>query len=637
MSFLKRISSLTQALTILLALCYFGLPLTAHAISSAGLLSQADASAPAYTGITPVLNVPIPGVEFATKFENPDGKLRIPFLAQYIAGFYKYLLGVSIVAAAIMMTYGGFLYIVAASAGNVSKGKEYITDAAIGLILVFGSYAILGFIDPGYTSLKPLAVKAVKHEEFNFMEQGAGFSVPSIQAREQSSQQVSQGQLTGTSEPPDPQAANEQGGLTIAGVQEQGTRPSARIAAYCTPAGQRNNLDTYDKKIAALVKAVLGFQKICIKEADCAYVRTGFTAIPQGTVAAGIKDYPFVLNFQEKKASDRTYSETCKTTWTELTTRDGGTGGFYANFSKKGTEYDPFIPGGSCYNELDQIYKEELLANMTSQGLIGGDCGSLLSQIYKCAGGAGGQPWQGDATSLFKYINYSTVSTNPPGQSPGPDFPVWQARNSDELIKQLNANGGPKFGDIFVIGQFGKGQHNFMYTGGRADVPFDVFEMGGGGTLDGAVGPSVKINRSNGTSFFMGGMRTLPKGSLIKYIEGYGKADCSKVSGEKARTFCEQTKGKAWPVTVARPYSYTACKAKTDCQDAEICGCTALDAGKNSSGGLNPFNPDCSAKGICRKPVSQKFMQQFSLICYSDEMCPNGWNCPTSGGRCKKM
>jgi hypothetical protein len=295
-----------------------------------------------------------------------------------------------------------------------------------------------------------------------------------------------------------------------------------------------------------------------VKEAGCAYVRTGFTAIPQGTVDAGIKDFPFVLNFWKNKVPDRTVSAACLGKWAELTERDGGTKGFYATFNKGGDYADFFSdPKGSCYNELDAIYKEELLTNMTTQGLIGNDCGSLLTQLFSCAGGAGAQSWKGDATSLFKYINYSLVSTAPPGQSPGPDFPVWQAQNEEDLKKQLDAAGGPKFGDVFVIGKFGQGQHNFLYTGGRSDVPFDIFEMGGGGTLDGAVGPQIKINRSGGGSFVMGGMRTLPRGSLYPYIRGFGKADCSKLKG-KAKEFCDKTLGKAWPVTVARPYSYTA-------------------------------------------------------------------------------
>lgn len=600
---------------------------TVHAISPTGLAPTPDLQD--YNNITPSPQVQIPGLQFATKIQNPGGNLQVPFLAQYISALYKYLLGASVIAAAIMITYGGFLYITGSSGVQIGDGKAYIVDACIGLGLVFGAYTILGIIAPTYVTPKPIAIKAIKPQEFDFMEFGPGFSVPSEEARRQAAEQASKSPPIGTSTPPDPIAAIEQGGISIADVVETGTRPSQRAAAYCTPANLRNSLDTYEKKIAALVKTVLGFQKICIKEAGCAYVRTGFTAIPQGTVGAGIKDFPFVMSFWKNKASDRSVSEGCLTKWNTLTERDGGTKGFYATFNKGG-EYGDFYPGGSCYNELDTIYKEELLANMTKQGLIGGDCGSLLMQIYHCAGGAGGQPWEGDSTSLFKYINYSRVSTAPPGQSPGPDFPVWQAQNEEDLKKQLDAAGGPKFGDVFVIGKFGQGQHNFMYTGGRSDVPFDIFEMGGGGNLDGAVGPQIKISRSGGGSFTMGGMRTLPRGSLYPYIRGFGKNDCSKLKG-KAREFCDKIQGKAWPVTVARPYSYTACKTKADCGNFQICACSFLDAGKNK-----PYNPDCSSKNICRPPASAQFMQSYSMICYNDEMCPNGWSCPESGKRCKK-
>lgn len=49
--------------------------------------------------------------------------------------------------ALLAFVYGGFMWLI--SAGNqqrVQKGKEIITGAVIGLIIVFGSYAIIYFI-----------------------------------------------------------------------------------------------------------------------------------------------------------------------------------------------------------------------------------------------------------------------------------------------------------------------------------------------------------------------------------------------------------------------------------------------------------------------------------------------------------
>ncbi len=620
----------TLALTSLLLSLIGGLCFaqSVQAISPTGQAPAPDLQD--YSGIIPNPQISIPGLQFATKIQNPGGNLQVPFLAQYISAVYKYLLGISIIAAAIMITYGGFLYIVGGTVKSVGDGKSYIVDACIGLGLVFGAYTILGLIAPTYVAPKPLAIKAVKPQEFDFMENISGFSVPSTEVRRETNDAATKG-WEGSSTPPNPEEAVIQGGISIAGVEEKGTRPSQKINAYCTPSGQRNSLDTYEKKIAALVKTILGFHKICVKEAGCAYVRSGFTAIPQGTVVAGRKDYPFMINFWKNKASDREVTSYCSLKWGELTDRDGGTKGYYATFGKGG-DYADFYDGGSCYKELDTIYREELLANLTNQGIVGGDCGTQIIQMYTCAGGSVSRPFDGNKTNLFLYFNYSMVSTAPPGQSPGPDFPVWQAQNMEDLQKQYAAAGGPKFGDVFVIGKFGQAQHNFMYTGGRSDVPFDVFEMGGGGNLDGAVGPQIKVSRSGGGSFSMGGMRTLPRGSLFKYIESYGKADCAKLKG-KAKEFCDKTVGKAWPVTVARPYEYKSCTTKDQCKDLEWCNCSYKDRltvdGKS-------LRPDCSVKNICHVSVGEKYMTQNSMICYDNEMCPKGWSCPESGKRCKK-
>jgi hypothetical protein len=219
---------------------------TVQAISPTGLAPSPDLQD--YNNITPSPQIQIPGLQFATKIQNPGGNLQVPFLAQYISAIYKYLLGASVIAAAIMITYGGFLYITGSSGVQIGDGKAYIVDACIGLGLVFGAYTILGIIAPTYVTPKPIAIKAIKPQEFDFMEFGPGFSVPSEEARRQAAEQASKSPPIGTSTPPDPIAALEQGGISIADVVETGTRPSQRAAAYCTPANLRNSLDTYEKR-----------------------------------------------------------------------------------------------------------------------------------------------------------------------------------------------------------------------------------------------------------------------------------------------------------------------------------------------------------------------------------------------------
>lgn len=112
----------------------------------------------------PALNVPIPGLDF-TKHPiilTTDGKAKITFLSAYIGAAYNYLLGVSVIAAAVMIVYGGFRYIVGSATG-ITEGKNIIRDAIIGLVLMFGSWTILATLNPdSLTQLKPLEVEYIQ-------------------------------------------------------------------------------------------------------------------------------------------------------------------------------------------------------------------------------------------------------------------------------------------------------------------------------------------------------------------------------------------------------------------------------------------------------------------------------------------
>ena len=82
------------------------------------------------------LNVPVLNTEQVSNYED------------YIQILFRFLLGGAGVVAVSMLVVGGYLYIT--SAGNqsrISRGKEFIVDALIGLVLVFGSVVLLQFIN----------------------------------------------------------------------------------------------------------------------------------------------------------------------------------------------------------------------------------------------------------------------------------------------------------------------------------------------------------------------------------------------------------------------------------------------------------------------------------------------------------
>ncbi len=113
----------------------------------------------------PKLNVDIPGLQLTSKLTyKPGEKVAIPFLAQYIAGIYRYLMGLAVIASAVMIVYGGFKYILSATASGVQSGKETILNALIGLFITFGAYAILSTLNPQLLGLRPIELPTIKPE-----------------------------------------------------------------------------------------------------------------------------------------------------------------------------------------------------------------------------------------------------------------------------------------------------------------------------------------------------------------------------------------------------------------------------------------------------------------------------------------
>ncbi|MDO8617601.1 MAG: hypothetical protein Q7N87_01770, partial [Candidatus Uhrbacteria bacterium] len=130
---LLRRRGLLLAMTIVIVFLFFAPGLT--------VLAQA----PPLT--KPALGVDIPGLDFGKNFadvaqKTEDGVL-IPFLAQYISAAYRYLIGVSVIVAIIVVMYGGFLYMVGSAVSDVKRGKKYIFDAILGLVIILSAYLIL--------------------------------------------------------------------------------------------------------------------------------------------------------------------------------------------------------------------------------------------------------------------------------------------------------------------------------------------------------------------------------------------------------------------------------------------------------------------------------------------------------------
>lgn len=124
---------------------------------------EAETQQRPFQPISPNPAVPIPGVRFTPATEE-DGKIVIPYLAQYITGIYRVSVGLGAILAAIMIVYGGFRYLLSASLPDIKDGKTIITDAVIGLVVLLSSYLILKTINPKLVEMSPIRVQRVREE-----------------------------------------------------------------------------------------------------------------------------------------------------------------------------------------------------------------------------------------------------------------------------------------------------------------------------------------------------------------------------------------------------------------------------------------------------------------------------------------
>lgn len=82
------------------------------------------------------------------------GTTEVNGLTEYINVVYRYMTAIVLVVAIVMVTYGGFRYLLAASPIGVKDGKDIIKNAIVGMVLVLSAYVILNTINPATTILQ---------------------------------------------------------------------------------------------------------------------------------------------------------------------------------------------------------------------------------------------------------------------------------------------------------------------------------------------------------------------------------------------------------------------------------------------------------------------------------------------------
>jgi len=145
-----------QFLLIIFLLQIFFLPLLFFNINKA---SAAD--------VTFSPQVGIPGSEFKTDSNTAVSK-GTDTIAKYIRAIYQYGIGVVGILAAVVLMFGGLLWLTAGGdAGRVSEAKEWIKASLLGLVIALCSYIILLTINPDLVNFREIEVAGIKPVTFN--------------------------------------------------------------------------------------------------------------------------------------------------------------------------------------------------------------------------------------------------------------------------------------------------------------------------------------------------------------------------------------------------------------------------------------------------------------------------------------
>jgi D-alanyl-D-alanine dipeptidase len=106
--------------------------------------------------LTPKLSVDIPTVQFSEGIIE-DGVIKSNYLGEYIAGIYKWLIGIATLIAIVLIMVGGFLY----SLSLKAQGTKLIRNAITGLILLLSTYTILAIVNPRFVILEMPEFKTI--------------------------------------------------------------------------------------------------------------------------------------------------------------------------------------------------------------------------------------------------------------------------------------------------------------------------------------------------------------------------------------------------------------------------------------------------------------------------------------------
>lgn len=114
----------------------------------------------------PGLEIRLPGLTFSDLANTVDeeGYLHIPWIGEFIKALYNFGLVIISIVAVVMIIMQGAKIVVSGGESKV-EGYKKIGQVAVGLVIAWGSYAILYTINPALVEFKSLKIKYIERIE----------------------------------------------------------------------------------------------------------------------------------------------------------------------------------------------------------------------------------------------------------------------------------------------------------------------------------------------------------------------------------------------------------------------------------------------------------------------------------------
>jgi len=286
-----------------------------------GLKAKAAAAAGSKAPAVPTLGIPIPGVSFPSELPREGEYIVIPYLAIYVAAIQKYATGLGLIAAAIMLVYGGFKYLLSATGAGVASAKDTIQDALVGLALLISSVVLMMNINP--ETVRPGTINIIYMQPVEFDKELGFYQLNPPPTEPWDPQRYDNPNAPTRQIPPVPFADSDKvvdlysdnpdtNPYAKDGIFVRGDSPAKRMLSVCLPKDQQKSGALHNKSRDEQMKYAAAVMRVWMVEAltggrggtpGASYVRGGWTTVaPDGSkvLTQGANDTEFYLSFAQK-------------------------------------------------------------------------------------------------------------------------------------------------------------------------------------------------------------------------------------------------------------------------------------------------------------------------------------------------